>query len=236
MASESKNLISGIAADRSVVSPQRFQPVGSAGISSVGLAFQVGLVFALIMVAVWTPPGRINTVSNLFAALCILWFTVRSRYSVRELGLARPGSGAVVAVMCGAFLIVAIVLIGSAMHNLGPAQRVPWERVWKYALWALEQQFILQSFFYVRMESLLGSRRAVWGSSLLFSAAHLPSPVLTFMSFIGGLLFCEMFRRYRNIFPLGLVHAALGLTIAASLPDSLLHHMRVGVGYLSYRP
>lgn len=236
MASESKNLISGIAADRSVVSPQRLQPVASAGISSVGLAFQVGLVFALIMVAVWTPPGRINTVSNLFAALCILWFTVRGRYSVRELGLAQPGSGAVVTVMCGAFLMVAIVVIGSAIQNLGPAQRVPWERVWKYALWALEQQFILQSFFYVRMESLLGSRRAVWGSSLLFSAAHLPSPVLSFMSFIGGLLFCEMFRRYRNIFPLGFVHAALGLTIAASLPDSLLHHMRVGIGYLLYRP
>ena len=139
-------------------------------------------------------------------------------------------------VMWGALLMVAIVVIGSALHNLGPAQRVPWERVWKYALWALEQQFILQSFFYVRMESVLGSRRAVWGSSLLFSAAHLPSPVLSFMSFIGGLLFCEMFRRYRNIFPLGFVHAALGLTIAASLPDSLLHHMRVGIGYLLYRP
>src|SRR5580700_5071429 len=236
MAAESKNLIPRIVGDRSVVSPQRFPPAASAGTSTVGLAFQVGLVFALIMVAVWTPPGRVNAVSNLLAGLCILWFTVRSRYSVRQLGLARPGSGAVVTVMCGAFLVVAIVVIGSASHNLGPAQRVPWERVWKYALWALEQQFILQSFFYVRMESLLGSRRAVWGSSFLFSAAHLPSPVLTFMSFIGGLLFCELFRRYRNIFPLGLVHAALGLTIAASLPDSLLHHMRVGIGYLLYRP
>jgi len=132
--------------------------------------------------------------------------------------------------------MVAIVVIGSAIHNLGPAQRVPWERIWKYALWALEQQFILQSFFYVRMESLLGSRRAVWGAALLFCLAHFPSTVLTLMSFIGGLLFCEMFRRYRNIFPLGLVHTALGLTIAASLPDRLLHHMRVGIGYLLYRP
>jgi len=60
--------------------------------------------------------------------------------------------------------------------------------------------------------------------------------VLTLMSLAGGLLFCEMFRRYRNIFPLGLVHATLGLTIAASFPDSLLHHMRVGLGYLTYRP
>jgi membrane protease YdiL (CAAX protease family) len=113
---------------------------------------------------------------------------------------------------------------------------VPWRRAWQYAIWALEQEFILQSFFYVRLESFLGSRRAVWGAALLFCAAHLPSPVLTLLSLIGGLLFCEMFRRYRNIFPLGLVHAVLGLTIAASFPDSLLHHMRVGLGYLSHHP
>jgi membrane protease YdiL (CAAX protease family) len=119
---------------------------------------------------------------------------------------------------------------------LGPAQPVPWRRAWQYAIWAMQQEFILQSYFYLRLESLLGSRRGVLGAALLFSVAHLPSPVLTLLSFIGGLLFCEMFRRYRNIFPLGLVHAVLGLTIAASLPDSLLHHMRVGLGYLLYRP
>jgi membrane protease YdiL (CAAX protease family) len=125
---------------------------------------------------------------------------------------------------------------GLLLHGLGHAQPVPWHRAWKYAIWALEQEFILQSFFYVRLESLLGSRRAIWGAALLFCAAHLPSPALTLMSLIGGLLFCEMFRHYRNIFPLGLVHATLGLTLAASLPDGLLHHMRVGLGYLSYRP
>ena len=199
-------------------------------------AFEVGLAFALIMIAVWTPPGRVNTICNLLAALCILWFTIRGVYSVRELGLARPGSGALMMLVCGALMVAAIVAAGSLIRSLGPAQPVPWQRVWKYAVWALEQEFILQSFFYVRLETLLGSRRAVWGAALLFCAAHLPSPVLTLMSFIGGLLFCEMFRRYRNIFPLGLAHATLGFTIAASLPDSLLHHMRVGLGYLSYHP
>ena len=60
--------------------------------------------------------------------------------------------------------------------------------------------------------------------------------LLTLLSFGASLLFCEIFRRYRNIFPLGLVHGALGLTIAACLPDTFLHHMRVGLGYLSFRP
>ena len=211
--------------------------VGSGRIRWIDLigSFQVGLVFALIMVAVWTPQGPVNTVVSLAAAFVILWFTVRGRYSIRELGLARPGSGVAVMLVSAIFMVATIVVVGAVVHRLGPVQPVPWKRAWQYAVWSLQQEFILQSFFYVRLESLLGSRRAVWGAALLFCAPHLPSPVLTLLSFIGGLLFCEMFRRYRNIFPLGLVHATLGLTIAASFPDSLLHHMRVGLGYLLYR-
>jgi hypothetical protein len=235
MAAGTKNLISQIMLEGQMVSAYA---AASARTRLLGLsdAVQVGVVFALIMVAVWTPPGRVSTIVSLVATLCILWFALRSRYSVREMGLSRPGSGAMVILISGILLIVAIVFAGWLLHDLGPAQPVPWRRAWKYAIWALEQEFILQSFFFVRLESLLGSRRAVMAAALLFAIPHVPSPVLTGLSFVGGLLFCETFRRYRNIFPLGLIHAAIGLTIAASLPDSLLHHMRVGLGYLLYRP
>jgi membrane protease YdiL (CAAX protease family) len=234
MADESKSLIPEIASDRRLV----LNPDGSVRNLASGLAdwLQVGLVFTLIVAAVWTHPGRVNAGVILSAALCTLWFTARGGYSVRELGLARPVSGAILMLVCGAALAIALLAVGSALKSLGPSHPVPWNRAWQYAIWALAQEFILQSFFYVRLDSLLGGRRAVWAAAFLFAATHIPSPLLTLLSFGGGLLFCEMFRRYRNIFPLGLVHAALGLTIAASLPDSLLHHMRVGVGYLSYRP
>jgi membrane protease YdiL (CAAX protease family) len=235
MAAESKTLIPQIVGGRRLLPAQMDGPARSLAVD-LASSLQVGLVFALIMIAVWTPQGRVNTIGSLLAALCIVWFTVRSQYSVRELGLTRPAFGAVAMLVSGAFMVATIVVVGSVIHRLGPPQPVPWRRAWQYAIWALQQEFILQSFFYLRLESLLGSRRAAVGAALLFSAAHLPSPVLTLLSFIGGLLFCEMFRRYRNIFPLGLIHATLGLTIAASLPDSLLHHMRVGFGYLSYHP
>jgi membrane protease YdiL (CAAX protease family) len=235
MAAESKHLISEIAHEGHMVSTHAD---GSTQTRLPGMsdAVQVGVVFALIMVAVWTPAGRVSTIVSLVATLCILWFAVRSCYSVREMGLSRLGSGATLILVSGILLIVAIVFAGWLLHDLGPAQPVPWRRAWKYAIWALEQEFILQSFFFVRLESLLGSRRAVMAAALLFAATHVPSPLLTGLGLIGGLLFCEMFRRYRNIFPLGLIHAAIGLTIAASLPDRLLHHMRVGLGYLLYRP
>lgn len=201
----------------------------------VGL-IEIGIVFALILAAVWTPQGRFNTYVCWTAAFVIVLLSLRSRYSAGELGLTRPMPGALATLAAGALLVGLIAAIGSLTKSLGPAQPLPWSRAWQYGLWALLQQFILQSFIYVRLESLLGARRALLGAASLFAVVHLPSPMLTALSFLGGLFFCFMFRRYRNIFPLGLVHAALGLTIAASLPDSLMHHMRVGLGYLLYRP
>jgi membrane protease YdiL (CAAX protease family) len=235
MAAESDSLLPQIAVDRSIISAPTGGPSRSLDID-LSTPLQVGIVFVLIIVAGWTRPGAVNAGAILSAALCILWFTVRAGYSVPELGLARPGAGEVLMLLSGTVLVIALVALGLMLNSLGPAHPVPWNRAYQYALWALVQEFILQSFFFVRLESLLGGRRAVWAAAMLFAATHIPSPLLTLLSFGGGLLFCEMFRRHRNIYPLGLVHAALGLTIAASLPDGLLHHMRVGVGYLSYHP
>jgi membrane protease YdiL (CAAX protease family) len=83
----------------------------------------------------------------------------------------------------------------------------------------------------VRLELLVGRKRAVLLASFLFASTHWPSPVLTAGTFLGALFFCEAFRRYRNLIPLGAVHAALGMALAESVPDSLLHHMRVGIAY-----
>jgi len=238
MAAESKTLIANPGTDRPIVSAPARNADASARTLAVDWSgsLQVGVVFTLIMAAVWTPPGRANAIIGLLAALCIVWFTVRGGYSVRELGLAQPLSGAVPMLVAGVVMVLTVIAVGSVIRSVGPAQVVPWKRAWQYSIWALEQEFILQSFFYVRLESLLGSRLAVCGAAGLFCVAHLPSPILAVLSLTGGLLFCETFRRYRNIFPLGLIHATLGLTIAASFPDRLLHHMRVGIGYLLYHP
>lgn len=207
------------------------------GLSTLAAWLEVGLVFALILLAVWTRQGVVNTLASLSAMGCILWFTSRSPYSMRELGFLAPTSGAMITLSLGVILAVMIVASGAFMKLvMGPSHPVPMDRAWQYAIWAFAQEFILQSFFYLRLKSVLGHRRAAWFAAGLFAVAHLPSPALTVLSFIGALLFCELFHRYRNLVPIGLVHALLGLTIAASLPDSLLHHMRVGIGYVMYHP
>lgn len=233
MASESKIFHSQLP----ICNPQATEaPLGrwtrNRGSELAGL-LDIALVYGLIMLAVWTPLGRTNSVVTLSAMLAVVAVSLRGRYSAREIGLTRPLSGAMVTLLAGALVVLSIAASGAFTSALGPPQLFPWHRAWPYAIWALAQEFILQSVFYVRLESLFGSR-AVRLAALLFAIAHLPSPLLTALSFFGGLFFCEMFRRYRNIFSLGVVHAVLGLTIATCLPDSLLHHMRVGIGYLTY--
>lgn len=194
---------------------------------------EIAIVFALILTAVWTPQGRVNSLFSIVAAACVVAFAIAGRWSPREMGLTRPLSGALSILLMGALLCGAIAAIGFALRSAGAGYPLPWGRSWQYALWALQQEFILQSVFFLRLDSTLGSRRGVWASALLYALAHIPSPLLTVLSFLGGLLFCELFRRWRNLYPLGIIHAALGLTIAASLPDKWLHHMRVGMGYLT---
>src|SRR5579872_203830 len=110
MAAESKSLIPQTAANPALAFVETEPAMRSRDL--VG-PLEVELVFALIMTAVWTPQGRVNAITSLVAALCILWFTVRGRYSARELGLVRPLSGILVILVCGAVMVMTIVIAGS---------------------------------------------------------------------------------------------------------------------------
>ena len=195
---------------------------------------EISVVFTLILIAVWTPQGRANALVSISAAACAVAFAIAGRWSVRELGLTRPLAEVGYILLAGALLCAAIVLIGIPLRFAGAGNTLPLIRSWQYVVWALAQEFILQGIFFVRLESLLGSPRAVLAAAGLFAVTHLPSPLLTTLSFLGGILFCELFRRFQNLYPLGMIHGVLGLTIAASLPDRWLHHMRVGIGYLHF--
>jgi membrane protease YdiL (CAAX protease family) len=171
------------------------------------------------------------------ATITILVLVLIDRASMERLGLRLPKTFGASLVLGISFATVVFLL--AMVHWAGgqvPANPT-WPSLhltWQYVVWALIQEFIVQSFFFTRCEELFGGKAAVWVVATLFASAHLPSPILTTFTLIAGLFFCEMFRSYRSIYPIGIVHAALGLTIAVTVPDSLLHHMRVGIGYLRY--
>lgn len=203
---------------------------------------QIIVVFVLLELAIWAPTRTIRNRWAVIAAITILVLVLinalMDRTSLKRLGLGLPKPrGAIVVLGIGFATAFFILILVNRMGGDIPANPTWWpnlQSTWGYAIWALLQEFILQSFFFNRCEELYGSSAAVWMAATLFATVHLPSPVLTTATLIGSLFFCEMFRRYRSIYPLAIVHAMLGVTIALTVPDSLLHHMRVGIGYLRY--
>jgi len=199
--------------------------------------FQLIVVYALMECALWSSQLASRKRWVFITAITVLVFVLVDRPSLKRMGLGLPtrfGAGLVLAVSVVTAIFLGLVVRWAGgqipVNPIWPSLRLTWQ----YMVWALIQEFMLQSFFFTRCEELFGSPAAVWVAATMFAAAHLPSPILTTFTLVGGLFFCEMFRRYRSIYPIGIVHGVLGLTMALTMPDSLLHHMRVGIGYLRY--
>ncbi|MGA2979079.1 MAG: CPBP family intramembrane glutamic endopeptidase [Terriglobales bacterium] len=198
---------------------------------------QIIIVFLFLEFVLWAPTRDIRNRWAVITMIALLVLVLIDRPSLERLGLRLPKTfgASVVLGISFAMIFLSVALVKWVGGQIPANQTWPALRsVWGYVIWALIQEFILQSFFFNRFEELYGGSAAVWIASTLFAAAHLPSPILTTATLIGALFFCEMFRRYRSIYPLGVAHAMLGLSIFLIMPDSLLHHMRVGIGYLKY--
>ncbi len=137
----------------------------------------------------------------------------------------------------GLITAVAVVLVSAelgTLHGLTYKPR-PLLHVGMYLMWAVVQQWIQQSFFFVRFERVIHSGvLASFTTAALFGLAHVPNPILTPLTFVGGWLLSELYRRYRSVVPLGIAHGLVGIAIALAVPDQINHHMRVGLGYLQY--
>ncbi len=186
---------------------------------------------------IWTSS---RTQRSLFwiAFAWILTTTLAYRADANTLGLRFSHLRSLLWITTGG-LLFAVLLVGiaSELHTLHPLHGAgsPGLHMAGYLLWAFEQQFILQDYFLLRLLRIFPNQSAAMiAAAVLFSTAHLPSPVLTAATLAWGIVSCTLFLRYRNLYALGLVHGILGLCVAISVPDAVTHHMMVGLGYLRY--
>ncbi len=135
--------------------------------------------------------------------------------------------------VCAAVLIAVGFALG--MPNWLPPHFISFHRLWNYFAFCLLQEVALQSLLNNRLMSLVENR---WLSSLLagaiFSALHLPNPVLVPVTFVGGLGMAWLFARERNIIPLAVGQAILGSLVWWAFPLSWHHGLRVGPGYYGF--
>jgi hypothetical protein len=194
------------------------------------------LGYGFIIAIIWSPEHAQAILSPIALVLTLSVVLARGK-SRDELGFGTRGLAASLWILPAAIIFTLLsVFIAGRLGSLHPLYHPDAGHVTGYVLWTIYQQFLLQDYFLDRLLRLTARQTtAVFLTAILFSTAHLPSPLLTAATLIWGLVSCTLFRRYRNIWMLGLAQGLLGLCFAVCVPDALHHHLRVGLGYLRYR-
>lgn len=193
------------------------------------------LGYGVIVGVIWTPE-HLQRVLSPFALVLTLLVVLIRRHSRDELGLGRLGLIQSLWILPAAIALSALSIFAAAkIGTLHPLYKGDFAHVSGYVLWTLYQQFLLQDYFMDRLLNLVSSEAAAVAiAGILFAAAHLPNLMLTAATLVWGIVSCTLFRRYRNLWALGLAQGLLGLCFAVCVPDALHHHLRVGLGYLRY--
>jgi membrane protease YdiL (CAAX protease family) len=204
---------------------------------------EIAVAYGLILLVVWTPrpAQRYLWWVAAGAVVFITWFsfdTVNATFDA--MGLRRANFLRSLWIAGAALLLaVAAAIVAYRLHMLRPLGGPVWliENYWAYMIWAAVQQFLLQCFFLLRLLRLIPHPRlAAFAAALIFACAHIPNPILAPITLVWGFVACLLFLRYRNLYPLAIAHAILGVAVAIAIPGPVDHNMRVGLGYLTYNP
>jgi membrane protease YdiL (CAAX protease family) len=85
-----------------------------------------------------------------------------------------------------------------------------WLIVLIYPVWGVAQQFLLNAMLARNLTAVLPIWAAVVLSGALFAAAHAPDLPVVALTFPAGVLWVLMYRRWPNLWALGIAHGVLG--------------------------
>lgn len=165
---------------------------------------------------------------GIVAALGV-WHSARTR----EWGFAWPAfrSGLRAAALITLPAIALILLAGAWTGTIHDRRDFLGSLTW-LVLWGGAQQWILQTVVLYEAQRATTRRAGIVIAASLFAAVHLPNPLLTPLTLVGGLAWCTIYDRYPNLVPLALSHALSTLAILYAFDDSITGRLRIGYGYL----
>lgn len=166
-----------------------------------------------------------------FALGLMLTSHVAYKEGLRDLGFRLDNFFAAVKLLIAPTLI-AVVLIFLTGWILRPKQPIPdliRPRLVIVPLWALFQQYALQGYINRRAQIAFGKGAvSIAVVAIVFSLVHLPNPILTILTLLGGVIWAAVYQRQPNLFALALSHAVASITVTIAIPLDFINGLRVG--------
>jgi hypothetical protein len=194
------------------------------------------LVFALIMFYIWwlrfRHPGAWMPILGVML-LSHAWH----REAASTLGFHRRNLRRCLEEFTPALLLGGLALLagGMVLQTTRPISFEAAMLAWTaYIPWGMFQQYILNGYFTNRLAAAASPRATVLLSAALFSGAHLPNWFLMLVTFGGGYCAARVYRKYHNLYFLGLAHATIGFLLYLVVPDWISHHLTVGPGWFRH--
>ena len=207
-------------------------------LGSRSLALLSALAFVgSVLLFIWViQPLRVPVLSGAFL-LCIVLLAVainvRANESPGEVGFRVDNLWAAARLVLPATLLLAlpVILLAFVVHGHVRMHRLALGLA-LYPLWGLAQQYALQAVVFRRARA---AGAGVWAAPLaaaLFALVHAPNPGLVLATFVGGIVWCELYRRVPNLFLLAVSHGALATLLLALLPWRVNGGLRIGPDYV----
>ena len=177
------------------------------GSSKLILAVPVGLAVALMIIS---HRERGETLHDIGFRL--------DNFAAAAFSLALPTVGVVL-------LIVAVAWVLNQSFISAPWRN----RFLLLPVWALVQQYALNGFINRRAQLVMGKgTTSVVVVAVVFGLLHLPNPLLSLLTFLGGLIWAFVYQRHPNLFALALSHSIISITLALAVSSKWLDSLRVG--------
>ena len=193
-------------------------------------------VVASFLIAEWVVLAFVGTSKIMLAipialALGLMVMSHRERgETLRDVGFRLDNFSSAVRLLLLPTLGAVLLIVAVAWMMNQSLISAPWRsRFLLLPVWALVQQYALNGFINRRSQLLMGKG---WLSlvvvALIFGMLHLPNPMLSVLTFAGGLLWAFVYQRHPNLFALALSHSIISITLALALSSKWLDSLRVG--------